>query len=99
LQRIVNGGGSIHREYALGRGRVDIVVTWKTQRIVIELKLLKGKNTVPDGLEQLSSYMDTANGTEGHLVVFDNTIHKSWDEKIYTKQERVGNRIISLWGV
>ncbi|MEM7403473.1 MAG: ATP-binding protein, partial [Myxococcota bacterium] len=28
LQRIINGGGTIHREYALGRGRTDLLVTW-----------------------------------------------------------------------
>ncbi|MEM7588731.1 MAG: ATP-binding protein [Myxococcota bacterium] len=28
LQRIINGGGSIHREYALGRGRTDLLITW-----------------------------------------------------------------------
>ncbi|MEM7496205.1 MAG: ATP-binding protein, partial [Myxococcota bacterium] len=28
LQRVVNGGGTIHREYALGRGRTDLVVRW-----------------------------------------------------------------------
>ncbi|MEM7495112.1 MAG: hypothetical protein AAF471_03045, partial [Myxococcota bacterium] len=30
LQRVVNGGGTIHREYALGRGRTDLVVKWPT---------------------------------------------------------------------
>jgi hypothetical protein len=29
LQRIVNGGGLIEREYALGRGRVDLLVRWR----------------------------------------------------------------------
>ena len=29
LQRIVNGGGFIEREYALGRGRVDLLVRWR----------------------------------------------------------------------
>ncbi|MEM7496230.1 MAG: AAA-like domain-containing protein, partial [Myxococcota bacterium] len=28
LQRVVNGGGTIHREYALGRGRTDLIVRW-----------------------------------------------------------------------
>ncbi|MCL5436300.1 MAG: AAA-like domain-containing protein, partial [Candidatus Dependentiae bacterium] len=42
LQRIINGGGSIHREYALGRGRVDLLVRWKSQRIVIEMKVWRG---------------------------------------------------------
>ena len=99
MQRIVNGGGSIHREYALGRGRVDIVVTWKKQRIVVELKLLKGKNTLSEGLEQLAGYMDVANGTEGHLVIFDATSHKSWDEKIYHKQETIGDKVLWVWGM
>ena len=28
LQRIVNGGGRIEREYGLGRGRTDLLITW-----------------------------------------------------------------------
>ncbi|MBM3739783.1 MAG: ATP-binding protein, partial [Acidobacteria bacterium] len=43
LQRIVNGGGTIDREYGLGRGRTDLLVRWKwkggEQRVVIELKV------------------------------------------------------------
>jgi hypothetical protein len=52
LQRIVNGGGMIAREYALGRGRVDLLVRWRyprgvdrrnqqEQRIVLELKTIR----------------------------------------------------------
>lgn len=99
LQRIVNGGGTIHREYALGRGRVDILVTWQNQRIVIELKLFKDKNTLPKGLEQTAKYMDTSHATEGHLVIFDTSSAKSWDEKVYSMQERIGNKTITVWGM
>ncbi len=28
LQRIINGGGRIHREYALGRKRTDLFIEW-----------------------------------------------------------------------
>ncbi len=28
LQRIINGGGRIKREYGLGRGRTDLLVIW-----------------------------------------------------------------------
>ena len=28
LQRVVNGGGRIEREYALGRGRTDLLIVW-----------------------------------------------------------------------
>lgn len=99
LQRIVNGGGKIHREYALGRGRVDILVLWKTQRIVIELKLYRSNKTVEEGLQQTVRYMDSVNATEGHLIVFDTVSDKSWDEKIYTKEEAVGNHTITVWGL
>jgi len=99
LQRIINGGGKIHREYALGTDRVDLLITWKTQRIVIELKVWRNKTkTLDRGLEQTAKYMDTSNATEGHLVIFDKQA-KNWDEKIYNRKETVGNKIITVWGM
>ena len=29
LQRLVNGGGRVEREYGLGRGRTDLLVIWR----------------------------------------------------------------------
>ncbi len=50
LQRIINGGGRINREYGLGRKRTDLYIEWpvdeaqgfygEVQRIVLELKIL-----------------------------------------------------------
>ncbi len=44
LQRILNGGGRVDREYGLGRRRTDLLIVWPylggVQRAVIELKLL-----------------------------------------------------------
>ena len=50
LQRVVNGGGYIDREYGLGRGRTDLLITkpltdrygGPVQRIVMELKIKRG---------------------------------------------------------
>ena len=28
LQRVVNGGGTVDREYGVGRGRIDLLVRW-----------------------------------------------------------------------
>lgn len=99
LQRIINGGGKIHREYALGAGRVDLLITWKTQRIVIELKVWRSeRQTLINGLAQTARYMDTSNATEGHLIIFDER-EKSWSEKIYNKQEQVDNKTITVWGM
>jgi hypothetical protein len=71
LQRIVNGGGTISREYALGKGRVDLLIKWKKQRIVLELKVRRSKNTLQVGLDQTCRYMNVAAATEGHLLIFD----------------------------
>lgn len=99
LQRVINGGGKIHREYALGTGRVDLLITWKTQRIVIELKVWRNeKKTVVEGLIQTAEYMDISHATEGHLIIFDGR-DRSWEEKIYTRQETVGDKIITVWGL
>jgi hypothetical protein len=38
LQRIINGGGHIIREYALGRKRMDLGVFFGEQRFAIEIK-------------------------------------------------------------
>jgi hypothetical protein len=99
LQRIINGGGKIHREYALGTDRVDLLITWKTQRIVVEIKVWRGETkTLVKGLEQTAGYMDTSNATEGHLIIF-NKENKNWEEKIYNRQEHVGNNVITVWGM
>ena len=72
LQRIVNGGGRIEREYGLGRGRTDLLVLWPSEagapydlwrRFVIECKALRDSDrrsleaTVERGVEQTLGYM------------------------------------------
>ncbi len=99
LQRVINGGGTIHREYALDRKRVDLLLHWHAQRIVIELKVKRGNKTLEEGLLQTAEYMDIANATEGHLVIFDAFSGKSWDEKIFTQQHVVGKYTITVWGM
>jgi hypothetical protein len=99
LQRVINGGGTLTREYALGRKRVDLLLVWKTQRIVIEMKINYGPKAYQEGLEQTVGYMDTSNATEGHLVIFDQHSKKSWEEKIYHKQESVNGKTINDWGM
>ena len=99
LQRIINGGGKIHREYALGRKRMDLLIDWQKQTIVIELKLWYGEKSLQDGLAQTAEYMDTCNATEGHLVIFNRSKSKSWDEKIYHRQETFTGKVINIWGM
>ena len=77
LQRITNGGGRIDREYAIGRGRMDLVVHWPyrggLQREVLELKVWRDKKGDPlqTGLTQLSRYLPSLDVDHGALLIFD----------------------------
>ena len=109
LQRIVNGGGRINREYALGRKRTDLLIEWPTsdkgyygevQRVVIELKILYGSldTVIAKGLEQTAVYADSVGASEAHLVIFNRGDAVSWDEKIWQRQEDYQARDIGVWG-
>ena len=96
LQRIVNGGGRIEREYGLGRGRTDLLILWpqgdRTRRFVVECKVLHKslERTIRDGLEQTAGYMDRCAAEAGHLVVFDREEGRSWEEKVFCRRESAG---------
>jgi hypothetical protein len=105
LQRIVNGGGRIEREYGLGRKRTDLLIVWRVgnemQRVVIELKIQHASRaeTIAQGLPQTWEYMDKCGTTCGHLIIFDRTVGKPWEEKIYTRVEHYNGHEIVVWGV
>ena len=77
LQRVVNGGGFIDREYAVGSGRIDLCVRWPhpggLQRWAVELKVWRDGRPDPltEGLEQLSGYLARLGLAEGTLILFD----------------------------
>lgn len=110
LQRIVNAGGTINREYGLGRGRTDLLVVWPVgehpapdavQRIVLELKIQRGTReaVIAAGLPQTAQYADQAGADECHLIVFDRTPDRTWDEKIFSRTETHEGRTIGVWGM
>jgi len=73
LQRVVNGGGYVDREYGVGRGRIDLLVRWPQQREAIELKVwAPGKpDPLARGLDQLDEYLTRLGLDHGTLVLFD----------------------------
>ena len=90
LQRVINGGGRIDREYGLGRGRIDLYVAWQVspgiwQRVVIEMKIIRGSRdkTIHAGLAQVYRYAYRCGADGAHLMVFDQKPGLSWDEKIF----------------
>ena len=111
LQRVVSNGGRLEREYGLGRGRTDLLVLWPdgkdggpdgTRKHVIELKVAREgrgpERQVREGLEQTAAYMDRCGAESGHLVVFDTRPDRSWEQRLYRREERVGERSVTVWG-
>ena len=102
LQRVVNGGGRIEREYGLGRGRTDLLVLWPREagqpsdlweRFVVECKVLRDSDrkslawTIERGVEQTLGYMKKCRAEEGHLVVID----RRGEERRCTEERRHGH--------
>jgi hypothetical protein len=94
LQRVINGGGTIEREYGLGRGALDLLVGWKDQRYAIEVKLRRDTETEDEALDQLARYLDHAGLEHGWLVMFDLRSTLPWAERLTTRAvEHQGKRI------
>jgi len=98
LQRIINGGGRIEREYGLGRGALDLMVEWGEQRHAIELKLRRDTEIEEEALEQIERYLDSAGLGEGWLVLFDMREGVSWQDKIYVRDVPLGDKTIHVVG-
>jgi hypothetical protein len=105
LQRIVNSGGRIDREYGLGRRRTDLLISKKygknVQKIVIELKILY-KNldeTIKEGLKQTAEYMDKCGAKNGNLIIFDRRKNQKWSDKIFCRKEKFEEKNITVWGM
>ena len=105
LQRIVNGGGRIEREYALGRGRTDLLILWPQggceRRFVVELKVRRGEleRTVAEGMRQTRAYVDRCGAEAGHLIVFDRAPERSWEEKIFRRAPSGDGTPVTVWGM
>jgi type II secretory pathway predicted ATPase ExeA len=73
LHRVANGGGTIEREYAIGRDRMDLLLTYGEDRLAIELKVWRTRRSDPllEGLAQLDGYLARLGLATGWLVIFD----------------------------
>ncbi|MBW7877571.1 MAG: ATP-binding protein [Candidatus Cloacimonetes bacterium] len=98
LQRLVNGGGTIHREYALGRKRLDILVSFAGEKFVSEIKLYRGEKTLSDGLNQICEYLDQIGLFEGYLMIFQKNLATDEDSRYRVETvEHLGKRVLVYW--
>ena len=108
LQRIINGGGRINREYALGRKRTDLLIEWPLdeklgflgpmQRIVLELKIWRKNRSfdavLQEGVQQTQAYAQQIGAGEAHLIIFDRHPETPWSTKIWHRLEQG----VPVWG-
>ncbi len=106
MQRIVNSGGRVEREYGQGKKRIDLLVLWTVspaplQKIVLELKIQYGslEKTITEGLKQTAKYMDICHTKEAHLVIFNRNSNVSWEDKIFCKESEKEHPNILIWGM
>jgi type II secretory pathway predicted ATPase ExeA len=73
LHRVVNGGGTLEREYAIGSGRMDLCLRYGNVTLGIELKVWREGEGDPlgEGLAQLDAYLAGLGQETGWLVIFD----------------------------
>ncbi len=101
LQRVVNAGGRIEREYGFGWLRTDLLVAWpvgdEIRKTVIECKLLRGsfETTRERGIGQTREYMDRCGAAAGHLVIFDRREGRSREQKIRREEAAP----VTVWGM
>jgi len=98
LQRIVNGGGRIEREYGLGRGALDLMILWKHERHAIEVKLRRDTETEADALEQLAGYLDASGLELGWLVLFDLRKELTWEQRLFVREVEAGGKRVRIVG-
>jgi len=98
LQRGVNGGGQIAREYGLGRGALDLMITWERERFAVEVKLRRDTRTEEKGRVQLARYLEQAGLDEGWLVLFDLRSAAPWAERLFLREETTGGKRIHVVG-
>ncbi|WPL18385.1 putative ATPase (AAA+ superfamily) [Thiorhodovibrio winogradskyi] len=73
LHRVVNGGGSLEREYDIGAGRMDLCLRHGETTLGLELKVWRDGRPDPltQGLIQLDGYLAGLGLDNGWLVLFD----------------------------
>ena len=87
LQKVVNGGGAVIREFALGSYRSDFLIEWRVgsviQNIVLELKIIRENDkyeTIRDkAIESTIKYPKTCGIDYADILIFDRDSHFGWD--------------------
>jgi hypothetical protein len=95
LKPILNGRGFEFKEPVVAdERRMDIVITYRNKRYVIELKRWYGEKYHQEGLQQLSDYLDIYSLKKGYLLIYDFNKGKRYKEERIQFQDK---EIFAVW--
>ncbi len=101
LYQFVRGGeGELRYEVVSGLGRMDILLTYKETRYIIETKINRQNltRTRDDGIAQVSEkYLASESVNEGYLVIFD--IKTQPGEECEPRYHQVGNKKVTSFTI
>jgi hypothetical protein len=95
LQKAVNSGAIVHREYFEGQGSVGLAAIIKVESILLRSSFMKTQR-LEESLAQLAGYLDRAGEEEGWLVIFDPS-GELWKNKVYYSKKVYKNYIIHFF--
>ena len=95
LKPIVNGHGFLFKEPVVGKERrMDVVVTYGTDRRIFELKIWYGDAWHQKGLQQLSDYLDLYDQKKGFLLIFDFNKSKQYRQETIRHGDKT---VFAVW--
>jgi hypothetical protein len=101
LYQFVRGGaGELRYEVPTGFGRMDIILTYKGTKYIIETKINRYNltRTLKDGINQVSEkYLASESVDEGYLVIFD--IKTQVGEDCEPRYHPVGNKKVTSFAI
>jgi hypothetical protein len=72
LRPIINGEGFDFKEVQISEEkRLDVVITLKNRKYIVELKVWRGESYHQAGIGQLCDYLDRQDQTTGYLLIYD----------------------------
>jgi hypothetical protein len=105
LQRVTNGNGRIEREYAAGRGRMDLAIEYKGAWNIIEIKLLRKNRSFDrvkaEGIKQILQYRERIDPDAAcYLVIFDRRAAEKpdWAERLVWENCGAGKGEVTVVG-
>jgi len=113
LQRLINGGGEITREYGIGRQRMDLYIKryyheivnkrkkLRIQKIVIELKTINDDQNYErikkEAVEQTAGYAKQIGVAEAEIIIFNRGEEQRWTAIEENEQTEFDGIRLQIW--